>query len=1257
MRKLVLGLCRDFWRVVSVVFTSALFKSLRTQTTPKLGSTKFTGLAIALSAYKFDQTIGKLAGLLTVPFLQSNACRLEVVVHLAVAHCSGEKEPTSEDIGSWVNTSRASNIVVPLEDPAEDTFITNIGTPFGNFRLFEGNTNSNDYFVQTLLNALGGRDVPKEWRSLVRPILALLRVSECIAEQLGLERWTSESSTPGNRIDVAGVLTLEERRRAVTLSRDKLARADISRDDLSNFVFRKEDKLALPRERVGHTSLERRPLIEVDGELIVALPHSIGRAIIRYVVDTFHKLGCVSTFLQSLSDLQALQIETECCRKFQLRMDVKECTNERETSPLIRDWTLTYDHGKFLHIVLLQDPLNYFEEAGLRGFIEYQDDVLESINERVKEVRAYCSSLREFDEGTTLVALGGLGRGFKLPLENSQKKWHSSVIRIADLLMIGQAPGRDLTKFLKCIKIKRRLEESGLTFVGVHGDFALYCSWNENNYQLVPHNKQPGPDTVAIVLSNYNLPVRRRTRRVLDQHVVPTRSGALVPVIRLYCDSYFTYLRESKIYGSLLHASENIIAGAVETNQGTSWFSVDESTGAQVQNGFLYEVWYAFIDFFAKLVLEMEALSPDRSHLPLEVRMDFSKVRSIKNFETKGKAVEIKIGVNFSSRIATILFPSDFLKIFRQPENTGEKLVLNNIARGLIHLHLGPDARVSARLVDKIVGNVIGNDRMRLIHAFRSDDLFEQFQGDQRGDPIFVTPEDSAFLSLGLVDGIVPDVGRTVIGKSECNRILHGIVTKLFDQQLQQLNKLNRRSVVREMLKVNEDITRDRLHWSRTARSFEALHSEHEDVVAIAREREGRRSTAGLAARAVIELAVCHCPEKGGRPLGRWGLDELLARTTLLLEAAMDSDAIHSDFIAPILNLHSNGEYSIDRSFHFEVVDPFLAALHRDQFGESVDAYDEFYRDDDDATRVSVEEKYSSALRHAFETEYGLSLVEAVEGCGELVATAIERKMVVCETTLGDLRARLKDKRGFSNKTCKSFLGTFGLFHRARWKSPPKGFGMKDIYPWRFSRRLSLMARPLVIFGLDDHSTVVFGIATLRIALAHLVHMIEQGHLSQDYFETSGMRSFIGRTNDEKGHGFARSVSKQLRDDGWQTRVEVRMGKLGATKELGDIDVLAWNSKGKILVIECKRLQLARSIGEIADVCRRFRGEARDELDKHVRRVEWIKKNPSSLEAIVGFSPTVEGIDDRLVTNVQVPMTFLRSLPVQSDKIGPLKFH
>ncbi len=48
----------------------------------------------------------------------------------------------------------------------------------------------------------------------------------------------------------------------------------------------------------------------------------------------------------------------------------------------------------------------------------------------------------------------------------------------------------------------------------------------------------------------------------------------------------------------------------------------------------------------------------------------------------------------------------------------------------------------------------------------------------------------------------------------------------------------------------------------------------------------------------------------GGRQLSRWDLDELLANAALLIEAAMDSDAINGGLIEPRIYLRTNGEYT-----------------------------------------------------------------------------------------------------------------------------------------------------------------------------------------------------------------------------------------------------------------------------------------------------------------------------------------------------------
>lgn len=252
------------------------------------------------------------------------------------------------------------------------------------------------------------------------------------------------------------------------------------------------------------------------------------------------------------------------------------------------------------------------------------------------------------------------------------------------------------------------------------------------------------------------------------------------------------------------------------------------------------------------------------------------------------------------------------------------------------------------------------------------------------------------------------------------------------------------------------------------------------------------------------------------------------------------------------------------------------------------------------------------------------------------------------------LKNRLHEQCHLAKEKCEALFEAFAIFHRSSWDNPPQGFLEEDIVPWRFRRRLSVVSRPLLIFGRDDNDPVFFGAAGLRQGVGYLFDKTEQGQLPDTFFRSMEMKSYIGAVNDQRGHAFNQTVAEELQTRGWNVRPEVKMSQIGAPDNLGDIDVLAWKPSGEVLLTECKRLRLAMSVKEIAEICHRFSGEAKDMLDKHLKRLDWIKENPASLKDIIGFIPEQEKIEPRLVTNTHVPMRYLKILPIESKHIGTL---
>jgi hypothetical protein len=903
--------------------------------------------------------------------------------------------------------------------------------------------------------------------------------------------------------------------------------------------------------------------------------------------------------------------------------------------------------------------MDWLDAQGFASFMKYPEDLRAGLEEYLIKVARHCRLLPDFAEGMTLLVMGGLGRGFVLGFKHWLDQWRLSIIRISDLLMLAGELDRPITRYLKCIKQKEWAEGEGVYFQDINGDYNFYCFWHRMNYQLVPRDLPVSNRSMLAISNDMVLPIRQEVRNLVDRHVLQTTGGVYTPVMRFGRDAYFKSMQGRPIYASLGHLRAGVLAGAVETPRGPSWLQVEPREGDEQLRRLLYEMWSGFLGLYDRLVFEVEALYPRACTGAIAIRLNFGEVIVSRDYREPQPGVAIgepEVAVNRDQRTAEVKFPSDFLMHFQHPENTGERLVLHWIAKGLVSLHQRTTGEVEEAVLDTLISKVIGNSGMRVLHLFRTYYLIEHLLAQQDQEPLFLAHEDFVFSKLRLSEGCTEArPGSSITSKSECNAFLHRVVDKVWNQLRELLQQFDRTSVISETLKVHEAVIQDRDHWRRTAKAVLALYAPAEDVFAVAQERESDRNQVSLSARTILEMAICECPGVGGRQLSRWDLDELLAKATLLVEVATDSDAVNSDLIEPRIDLHSNGEYTIDRSFHNTVIKPFFTAYFREELEGAAGEYGKLYRGERPAKRRRADEIFSADFIRAFRTEFGLTPDEAVEGFAELMDLAVACDSVVVETTLGNMKSQLTTARGLSSKASEAFIRTFSIFHRPAWDTPPPGFRMKDLSPWRFRRRLSATARPILIFGEQDDDKVLFGVGALRLGFGYLLDRSEQGHLPQEFFTSPEMKQYIGAVNNERGHAFAQSIADQMRENGWQARHEVQMTELGGSAELGDVDVLAWKPSGDIQLIECKRLQLARTVAEVAEICRRFRGEAKDELDKHVRRVKWIKANPTSLQRVVGFVPDPARINDRLAINTHVPMMYLTSLPIEADKIGPLK--
>jgi hypothetical protein len=136
----------------------------------------------ALSPYHKFRSLSLVAGMLLDPKYHSNNFRIERLIHLIIANCSGQQLPSTKDIRHWLNHYEPISSRRVLEDPPEDTFISKVTTRWGDFRVYGGLWESYAFFLQRILNIVDTMPEKIAGSSFTKPLRAMLTISEEIAK-------------------------------------------------------------------------------------------------------------------------------------------------------------------------------------------------------------------------------------------------------------------------------------------------------------------------------------------------------------------------------------------------------------------------------------------------------------------------------------------------------------------------------------------------------------------------------------------------------------------------------------------------------------------------------------------------------------------------------------------------------------------------------------------------------------------------------------------------------------------------------------------------------------------------------------------------------------------------------------------------------------------------------------------------------------------------------------------------------------------
>ena len=1183
-------------------------------------------------------------GLLTQARLQSNCLRLEALVHLGVALGDGPRAATAEVLAQGF--ASMGDAFGHLEDPPEDVFVGNVASKRGNYLVLEGIWESGTFFLQRFVNLVDTLPDHPFLNRTAESVHALLRLSDIVCRRAGLERNTLEVDSRVKVLPDGLAQRAKELRGLVQFSLSEVADAGIDVDRLAPFVFDGAERTSLLSQSIGHTGLERRPLAFVEQKLYLVLPTAVSAAVRRFLIE---RLGAGENRQVLLS-----QLAREYSQQFQRSPMLGRSS---QAFPFFHaDWgsmccmSTAVDEGRELVLAFVFDSLEGFEELGLGGLALDSERLQQEIARAVASMQDSSAARPGFRDGVVLLVACGVGRASVVVPLPTRERWEVEHISAANFCTLSWSQEMKPLQLWRLFRMRSQLREMGVRLHNVNGLLNLVAWANSLSGHLVPHSDIP-PEALErplhlAIQQNALLSLRHEVAMAWDFHAAQFVDGTWLNIQTTEGRGFFSEDRQQPIYGSLeAHGSSGVL-GACLTGARAWWFEVtspsrDNSTSS-------YERWRMIGTWCARSAPYLESTFGSRlGGGPILWRCVFVEPQThLDPGEAGGIASDaeqaIGLDVQVASRTVQLTIGPKFDLAIFNPDNVAEAALVRALIKGVAQL--AGQVRFDA---EGLFHRIVPNTRARQSHAFAAREFRDFIPSLRDSDPVVIGSYEDGAIKLGLGwKARDRALGGLVEGKAECISFLNALVRRVEDELCDQLRQFNRKSVLSALLLNFEVASASRDQWHRTAAALLALRKDPAAALAAMREHEMKLNAVLQCSRTLLEMAICECPSESGLVLGELDLTHLMAKASQIYHIGGWSDLAYWDFLEPRMIIRPLGDVHMDHAFVDTVVDGFSNASSDIRFMASAREYEKNLKMPD--TVRKVDDFLESEFLDAWHNELGIDM----DACRRFL-DAIENRCIDLEQPVSTLRRSELEALADDPTVGAKIMDAFSLFPRASWRELPAGYDEKDISPWRFRRRLSVLRRPLLQLSAADDPEILVAPGFVREAFVYVVGNYYYGSYPDRHLGPA-MRKYAGRARGRDGKQFNLEVARKMDTLGWKTQTEVAVTKIvgkGLDRNYGDVDVLAWHAEARrILVVECKDLQFRKTHGEIAEQLRDFAGVTKsdgkgDSLRKHLDRVQVLRSHHAEVCKFLGLDRG-SSIESHLVFRNPVPMQFVA---------GPLK--
>jgi hypothetical protein len=591
-----------------------------------VGSEAYSGLAREVSKLEPTFAISVASGLLTDPRFQTANARLEVFLNLVVAYARGRARLTALQLRRWLETDLCRLPVRRMEDPPEDVFVSNVIAIGGNYRIFEGTWESSDKNLQALLEAFLQSSLIGQLPGVAKEVLSLLRISDAIANRIGLARWDIDKrDVPTDRF-LSKNIDLEEFAQRVVFTRADFAALQVDPKNLIPFTLIVEQAASIRGQSIGQTELDRRPLIFTEEKCILANPSAVSPAVRRYVLDQCAKSGLLGELQRNVRRRNAHVLFETALPRVDAPSAIADAamTKLPDIAGSEGDWdevVCAFDTNKYAIVIHLSDDLAEILKTGLSAAAaspERDGRLAEHVAGLARDISGISMG------GLVVVIYSGIGRGIALGLPELPQGWHNVVISGPDFETLASSPDASLLRIWKLREQMSQLDAQNVEVHDSNGLLNTYAFWLAHDYRLVPLGFQFPRSRPGLIIPGIEFirDVRVTERLAHDPHAAFLPDGSAVIVKRYARQVFFPAMEKRPIYVAEGYMLAGELAGVYENTHLRIWVRASRPEPG-VAREMTFRIWEALLSWLDRLVpvLNKNEIVPNTTNATLTLQI------------------------------------------------------------------------------------------------------------------------------------------------------------------------------------------------------------------------------------------------------------------------------------------------------------------------------------------------------------------------------------------------------------------------------------------------------------------------------------------------------------------------------------------------------------------------------------------------------------------------------------------------------------